>query len=197
VEITYRDDRFCCWGEASQGGVYLLRLTVSQPLAVQFGRFQNGRLFPISPGHYLYVGSALGEKGSSSLARRLLRHASRGDAHIPQPIRQEMVRLFAQIGLGPTPLPPPVAKKLRWHIDFLLEELGVALTAVYFFRSVQPLEKRLARSLLTLPELSPLAVGLGSSDDPGGTHLLRATAVPAWWATFPQQLSCFLQDIVR
>lgn len=197
MEIAYRDNQFCCWGEASQGGVYLLRLTVSQPVVVQFGRFQNGRLFPIPPGDYLYVGSALGQKGSSSLARRLLRHASRRDSHTPQPIRQKMVRLFAQIGLGPTPLQPPAAKKLRWHVDFLLEELGVALTAVYFLRSAQRLEERLARWLLTLPELSPLAVGLGSSDDPGGTHLLRVTAVPAWWSAFPQQLSCFLQDIAR
>ncbi len=125
MEITYRDAHFCCWGAASQGGVYLLRLNVSQPVAVQFGRFQNGRLFLVPPGDYLYVGSALGQKGSASLARRLLRHASRGDAHRPHPVRQEMLTLFPQIG----------------------------------------------------------------------THLLRVTAVSPWWSTFPEQLTCFLQDI--
>ena len=227
MQITYQDDSFCCWGAESQGGIYLLRLSVVESLRVQFGRFQQGQPIDVPPGDYLYVGSALGQKGSGSLARRLLRHASRSDVANPQPIRQQMLALFPQIGLGPTPLRPPTGKKLRWHVDFLLDEAAVELRAIYFVRaekrnvelhgestevhkekkkslksaksvdknSPRQLETAVARYLLTLPPITPLVPGLGSTDDPGGTHLLRVTAVPAWWQTFPEQFTHFLQGI--
>ena len=211
MQITYQDDSFCCWGAESQGGIYLLRLSVVESLRVQFGRFQQGQPIDVPPGDYLYVGSALGQKGSGSLARRLLRHASRSDVANPQPIRQQMLALFPQIGLGPTPLRPPTGKKLRWHVDFLLDEAAVELRAIYFVRAEKrntelngggtelrgerALETAVARYLLTLPPITPLVPGLGSTDDPGGTHLLRVTAVPAWWQTFPEQFTHFLQGI--
>ena len=59
------------------------------------------------------------------------------------------------------------------------------------------METAVARHLLTLPQITPLVPGLGSTDDPGGTHLLRVTAVPAWWQTFPDQLTHFLQGIIE
>ncbi|MBK8901823.1 MAG: DUF123 domain-containing protein [Anaerolineaceae bacterium] len=198
MEITYRDAHFCCWGNQSQGGVYLLRLTVSQPILVCFGRFQNGRPLPVAAGEYVYVGSALAAKGSTSLARRLLRHASRSDNANPHSLRQEMGQLFPEIGLGPGPLLSPVRKTLRWHVDFLLEESAVNLTTVYLIRTTGlgvSLETAVAHYLLSWPEVSPLAVGLGSSDNPGGTHLLHVTADPAWWAAFPEQFTAFLQGV--
>lgn len=198
MEISYRDAHFCCWGSQTQGGIYLLRLTVSQPIFVRFGRFQNGRPLTVAAGAYVYVGSALAAKGSTSLARRLLRHASRGDSANPHALRQKMGQLWPQIGLGPAPLLPPARKTLRWHIDFLLEERAVDLTAVYMIRETDAGLKRetaVAHFLLTLPNVSPLAVGLGSSDDPGGTHLLRVAADPDWWADFPEQLTAFLQGV--
>lgn len=225
MEITYQDDSFCCWGSESQGGVYILRLWVAEMLRVKFGRFQQGKSIAVPPGEYVYVGSALGQKGSGSLARRLLRHASRSDAANPQPIRQHLLVLFPQIGLGPQPLRPPTGKKLRWHVDFLLDESGVELKMVCLVRvgkgntelhrgdtevhgekkkslksakSVdkngdRQLETAVSRHLLTLPQITPLAPGLGSTDDPGGTHLLKVTAVPAWWQTFPEQFGEFLR----
>jgi Uri superfamily endonuclease len=179
LEITYQDEQFCCWGSGSQGGSYVLRLVVSQAQAVRFGRFQNGQ--PII---------------------------------VPQPIRQKMLALFPKIGLGPTLLHPPSGKKLRWHVDFLLDEPGVALTAVYFIRENLPegssqkwvpdtnlreggariLETAVARWLLSFPEVRPLVPGLGSTDDPGGTHLLAVTAVPTWWIALPNYLTHFLRD---
>ena len=215
MEITYQDNSFCCWGEQSQGGVYILRMRVGAQLAVQFGRFQQGQPIQVPPGEYLYVGSALGQSGSGSLARRLLRHASRSDVANPQPIRQQMLTLFPQIGLGPTLLHPPTGKKLRWHVDFLLEETVVEMTAVYMIRlkkrntelhredqkpvdknRPRQLEAAVARYLLTLPQIAPLAPGLGSTDDPGGTHLLKVTAVSDWWRTFSGQFSEFLRGEV-
>jgi Uri superfamily endonuclease len=196
MELTFSDEEFYCWGRESQGGTYLLRLLVSQPLSVRFGRFQAGKPVAVPQGNYLYVGSALAQKGATSLARRLLRHASRNDGQNPQPIRQKMLDLFPKIGLGPTPLHPPTGKKLRWHVDFLLEELDTQLTAVSLIRSPQRLEEPLSRWLLDLLEVAPLVPGLGATDDPGSTHLLRVTAVSDWWTSFPAQLSAFLRSKV-
>jgi len=202
MEISFVDESFCCWGRGSQGGTYLLRLTVSQSISVCFGRFKAGEPVAVPRGNYLYVGSALAQKGATSLAQRLLRHASRSDAREAQPIRQKMLDLFPRIGLGANSLYPPIGKRLHWHVDFLLDEPVVELTAVYLIRTVQENlredgkrrgEKTIARWLLTLPEVSPLAPGLGATDDPGRTHLLRVTAVSNWWNTFPNRLSNFLR----
>ncbi len=137
---------------------------------------------------------------------------------MPQPIRQKMLDLFPKIGLGPIPLHPPNGKKLRWHVDFLLDERVTELTAVYIIRMPhenlpevssqkfvpgsnlrevgrRKLETTVTRWVLTLPEVLPLVSGLGATDDPGGTHLLRVTAVSSWWSTFPQQLSTVLRSI--
>ncbi len=196
MEISFRDEHFCGWGNQAQGGTYLLRLVTAESLAVQFGRFQNGRSLPVAPGDYLYVGSALAASGSTSLARRLLRHASRTDPAAPHALRANMLQIFPQIGLGPTPLRPPAGKKLRWHVDYLLEQTAVSLESVYFIRQTAVgLETAVAHFLLTLPQVAPLAVGLGSSDDPGGTHLLRVVADRAWWLAFPERLTTFLQGM--
>ena len=173
----------------------MLRLTVKQPLSIRFGRFQAGKSVAVPQGNYFYVGSALAQKGATSLARRLLRHASRSDGRSPQPIRQKMLDLFSKIGLGPTPLHPPSGKKLRWHVDFLLEELATELTAVSLIRSPYRFEEPLSRWLLSLPEVAPLLPGLGATDDSGSTHLLRVTAVSDWWTSFPICLSAFLRSI--
>ena len=203
MEISYHDEHFCCWGTGSQGGVYVLRIGINQQREVQFGRFRQGEPIDVAQGDYLYVGSAQAQKGAASLARRLLRHASTGNGTQPHLIRQKMLTLFPQIGLGPMPLHPPSGKKLRWHVDFLLDEPGVALTAVYIIRasrenlpvgSDRAMETAVARWLLSFPEVTPLAAGLGSTDDPGGTHLLQVTAVSTWWSHFPERLTILLQD---
>ena len=65
------------WGDHGVQGVYLLEIALSQPLTLAFGRFQQGRRFTLPAGTYLYVGSALGQRGATTLAGRLLRHATR------------------------------------------------------------------------------------------------------------------------
>jgi Uri superfamily endonuclease len=128
-----------------------------------------------------------------------------------------MLALFPKIGLGPTPLHPPTGKKLRWHVDFLLDEQAAELTAVYLIRTPQEnlpevssqkllpgsnlrevgrrgLETAVARWLLDLPEVAPLVPGLGATDDPGGTHLLHVAAVSDWWSSFPAELSTFFKS---
>ena len=98
---------------ADRGGVYVLRVAVGAPLAVRFGRYGGGRPVPVPAGVYLYVGSALGARGATALAGRLLRHATRA-AGPPQAIRPALHARLAAAGLV---APLPAAKTLRWHID--------------------------------------------------------------------------------
>lgn len=170
--------------EGQQGGVYLLRLRVVESLAVRFGRFRGGASVAVPAGEAVYVGSA-----RRALAPRLLRHASRANGW-PHPIRAAMLAEFAAAGLGGLRL--PAEKRLRWHVDYLLEETAVTLTHALIIRAAEPLEKSLAHWLAARPETRPIAPGLGASDaGPGGApaHLLAVTAPDDWWANALSELS--------
>ena len=180
--ITIGGDRAC------RGGVYVLHVRLAAPRAVVFGRFRGSQPIALPAGDYFYVGSALG-----GLAPRLLRHATRSavrspalqrglgqkeerakaldyEPGTPHTIRDELAARLADVGL---PARPPAAKRLRWHIDYLLDEPDVALAGVWVWRTAAPLERALANWLANQPGVAPLAAGLGAGDDPGGTHLLR------------------------
>lgn len=175
-------------GEAGeQRGAYLLRLLVERDLALRFGRFAGGRPLPVPAGVYVYVGSAMGRQGASSLAHRLLRHATRSTG-APQPVRAEMAAGFRDVGLGPADLRPPRRKTLFWHVDYLLEETAVALTHVLVWRSGRRLEDAIARLLLADEETAVLWPGLGASDARGQTHLLRAPQSLTWWRETAERL---------
>ena len=64
----------CVIGEKGQAGTYLLRIHLAEDTEIRFGRFKKGKPISLPAGDYLYVGSALAEKGATSLARRLVRH---------------------------------------------------------------------------------------------------------------------------
>jgi Uri superfamily endonuclease len=162
--------------EGQQGGVYLLRLRAAEPLAVRFGRFRGGAAVAVPAGEAVYVGSA-----RRGLAPRLLRHASRASGQ-PHPIRAQMLDEFAAVGLGA--LRVPAGKKLRWHVDYLLEETAVILTHALLIRTAALLEEPLARWLVAQPQTRLIAPGLGASDaGPGGAsaHLLAVAAPEEWW----------------
>jgi len=173
-------------GDGGQGGAYVLRLAVAEPVAVSFGKFRGGAAIPLPPGEYLYLGSALGQKGASSLARRLLRHATRSGARPPQAIRAEMLARFPAIGLGTASLAAPARKTRHWHIDYLLDDPAVRLAAVVIIRTARPIEGELGRLLAADAGTGIVAAGLGASDVPGGTHLLRVFGGAAWWASLPE-----------
>ena len=158
-EITIGGDTSC------SGGVYVLWLRVAAPLAVAFGRFRGGRPIAVPAGDCLYVGSAL-----NGLGARLLRHATRRGDRPPQAIRDPLAGQLAAAGLSTR---PPAAKRLHWHVDYLLDEMAVELTGVWAWRTAAPLEGALAAWLAAQPGIAPLAAGLGASDDPGRTHLLQ------------------------
>lgn len=171
------------------GGVYVLHVRLAAPRAVVFGRFHGGQPISLPAGDYLYVGSALG-----GLVGRLLRHATRSSVRSPalqralgrqkerakaldyepkappHAIRDELAARLAAAGL---PARLPAVKRLHWHIDYLLDEPDAELIGVWAWRTAEPLEHALADWLAAQPGVVPLAAGLGASDDPGRTHLLR------------------------
>lgn len=180
-------------GEEEQGGAYVLRLVIERPLAVRFGRFQDGALIDVPAGEALYVGSAMAQRGSTMLARRLLRHASRSGERPPQDLRAEMLRRFLAVGLGPVNLGPPAEKRPLWHIDFLVDDLEVTLRQVFAVRSPVPVEQAIADMLAADPATALIAPGLGAQDRRGRAHLLAVEAAEAWWEALPPRLEMVRQ----
>lgn len=157
-------------------------------VSLQFGRFCDGKPLPLPAGMVLYIGSAMGQKGSASLARRLLRHATRTGERPYHPIRDRMLTVFPTAGLADGPLIPPRQKTARWHIDYLLDHETAVLQHVTILRSPMRLESALTHLLMADPATVILHKGLGAGDAVGETHLLGVTAVPHWWQTLPDRL---------
>ena len=164
-----------------ESGAYVLRMRVAAPLSLSFGRFQGGRPVTVPEGEVLYVGSAMGRRGSGTLARRLLRHATRTPPLPPHPIRDELLVRLQKADMGGPALAPPAGKRLRWHVDYLLDRPEATLTHVLAIRSRHPLEATLAQRLNEDPCTAIIAPGLGASDSPAPAHLLRLDAPPSWW----------------
>ncbi len=171
--------RVFCVAGGGRRGAYLLRILLRKRLRLRLGRFRGGELISLPAGVYLYAGSARGRSGSARLPRRLLRHATRSRG-APHPLQEALVGFFG--------LQPPRDKHLHWHVDYLLENPEAVLEAVYLICDPAPLETVLARWLLAFPEIDAPVPGVGASDDPGGTHLLRVEAPRTWWDDFPERL---------
>ena len=135
-------------------------------------------------GDYLYVGSALSEKGATSLARRLIRHATRSGDKPPHAIRKKMMDQFAECGLGSGDLLPRHGKTLHWNVDFLLDLQASELINIIVIRSLERLENRIAKWLERDPHTDIIEPGLGANDAPGATHLFRLQADDTWWMSF-------------
>ena len=148
-------------GNESRAGTYILRIRLKKDTTLRFGRFKKGKLISLPAGEYAYVGSALAEKGATTLARRLVRHATRsGDQH-PHRIRETMLHRFAECGLGNGNLLPQRGKTLHWNVDFLLELEAAELVGVFAIRSRKRLEGRLAKQLEEDPHTGVIERGLG------------------------------------
>lgn len=162
-------------GDAGQSGTYLLWMLARRETSVSFGRFQSGRPVVIPPGWCAYVGSAMGQRGASAPAGRLLRHATRTGDKPPHAIRATLAAECLRVGLGAPGLQPPATKRLYWHIDYLLDEIDIEIVRIMVFRAAARLESVLARQLSAIPGVVPLAPGLGASDARGESHLLRCS----------------------
>ena len=176
-------------GDKSQTGTYILRICLKEDTTLRFGRFKKGKLISTPAGEYAYVGSALAEKGATTLSRRLVRHATRSGDQRPHRIREAMLSQFAECGLEDGDLLPQRGKTLHWNVDFLLDLPSAELAGVYAIRSRKRLEDRLAKRLEEDPDTGVIERGLGANDVPGNTHLLRVSAAEAWWASLPDLLA--------
>lgn len=179
-------------GDGSQTGAYILWLNVRADIILAFGRFQRGRPVVVSRGMVAYVGSAMGPMGASALAGRLLRHATRSGDRPPHAIRDVMWSAFLMAELGRPELKRPAAKRLHWHIDYLLDQTEVEISRMTAIRTAARLESELAKRLSALPGVSPLAPRLGASDMPGGSHLLRYLD-----PGLPDRIAAIISDLVE
>jgi Uri superfamily endonuclease len=168
-------------GEDSQGGTYVLRIRVREPLAMPFGRFRKGKVIDVPAGDCLYIGSALARKGGVSLARRLVRHASRTGDRPPHVIRDVLIARFAEVGLGTGDLRPRKGKHLHWNVDHLLDRPQADIRRVYAIRSEVRLERAIGERLLADPHTHVFEKGLGANDLPGNTNILHVGAGEHWW----------------
>jgi Uri superfamily endonuclease len=84
-------------------------------------------------------------------------------------------------GMGGPGLAPPAGKRVRWHVDYLLDRPEVTLTHILAVRSLRPLEATLAQRLNGDPCTVLIAPGLGASDSAAPTHLLHLDAPAGWW----------------
>jgi Uri superfamily endonuclease len=173
---TMSKPQFTIFGNKYRMGSYILMIHLSSPLRLAFGRFQQGELFTLPEGDYLYIGSALGgEKAGAPLARRLLRHASRSGSRNPHTIRTAMMTLFLENNFMGKSAIEPSEKKLRWHVDYFLELREAEIDHIVIIRSPVRLEQKLSELLESLPETSLVAPRLGAQDTRNSTHLLRCT----------------------
>lgn len=180
--------RIVVLGDASRAGSYLLRIRLSTDLLLAFGRFKGGKLIEAPAGEYLYVGSALAARGGVSLARRLVRHATRTGDAAPHAIRAEMLSLFPRIGLGTGDLLPRGGKTLFWNVDHLLDRPEADLVGVVALRCERRLERELGQLAERDPTTELIERGLGANDVPGNTHILRARGGDSWWEALPNSL---------
>lgn len=167
-------------GDDVPTGAYVLRLTVRQSIRLAFGRFKGGQPIAIAPGDWLYIGSAMGQRGASTLARRLVRHATRTSGQPPHALRATLIAAFGNDRLLPQ------HKTLRWHIDYLLEQPEVDLTQVVAIRSSTRLEGAIAQ--IAIEHARVVEPGVGASDAPGQTHLLHLAGGEIVWNTLIEQL---------
>ncbi len=163
-------------------GTYLLHIELAQPSQVAFGKFQQGKVFDLPAGSYIYIGSALGQRGAMTLPRRLMRHASRSEGGPPHPIRAELAQAFAAVGLAWLAQPPQRAKRLYWHVDYLLDLLAANLTDLVVIGDGVRRESEWAQWLAAQPAVHLIAPGIGARDLPGETHLWRLPEAD-WWQT--------------
>lgn len=181
-------------GDDSQAGTYILRIRLKEDTTLQFGRFKKGKLISLPAGDYIYVGSALSEKGATSLARRLIRHATRSGDKPAHVIREKMMNQFAECGLGSGNLLPKHGKTLHWNVDFLLDLQSTEIVNIFAIRSAERLENRIAKWLECDPRTDIIEHGLGANDAPGATHLLRIPAHDMWWASFTDDATTVLME---
>ena len=182
-------------GDDSQAGTYVLRIQLRKKTHLTFGGFKKGKLISLPAGHYTYIGSALSETGSTSLARRLVRHATRTSSKPHHNIREHMLNQFNACGLGPPNPLPKNGKKLFWNIDHLLDLEISEIINLIAIRSPIRLENAIGSYLENNKDTKIIEKGLGANDTPNNTYILHVVMDDMWWSSLVDDIQTnFLSD---
>ncbi len=157
-------------------GAYVLAIHLKESSVIQIGTKTDKKIvFPA--GYYVYIGSAMGRKGSSSIQNRLIRHATRRNGKHQVILDLLRKHLFISTQLKSSAIPAQYSKKLHWHIDFFLENHNASIRKIYVIFTSQPLEEKLSLFLNSHDAFLPIEKGLGASDMKCPlTNLLHANA---------------------
>jgi len=98
-------------------GTYIIVIFLKKHIQISIGALG---LISFKKGYYLYIGSAMGDFGSSTLINRVKRHIS-----------------------------PPENKKIHWHIDYFLNNQETSIVQLNLIPSRQKLECILAEELIS------------------------------------------------
>ena len=92
---------------------------------LEYSKIEIGSLGEIdfAKGYYLYIGSAMGNIGSTTLENRVKRHFSK-----------------------------PKNKKIFWHIDYLLTNKKCVITCIYLIPSLNRLECIIAKEITEISD---------------------------------------------
>lgn len=175
-----------CVGSDHPNGTYCLRISLKKSVNLAFGRFKKGKVIRLQAGEYLYIGSALAKRGSTTIGNRLRRHTSRSVDQSPHKIQKPILAFFNEIGISYTSKPSP--KRMHWNIDHLLNLLSAEIIGIIFIRNPKPLENSWSAYLEQLPETKIIEKGLGANDSAGHTHIQRSNLSPDQWDKLPYKL---------
>ncbi|MFX1304524.1 MAG: DUF123 domain-containing protein [Promethearchaeota archaeon] len=101
-------------------GCYILVIFIQKKIELIIGAL--GKIV-FDKGFYLYIGSAMGNSGATTLINRVKRHVS-----------------------------SPNNKKVHWHIDYLLNNKNVVIIYLYIIPSHQKLECLIANEFLNISD---------------------------------------------
>jgi Uri superfamily endonuclease len=165
---------FTLFGNKTPEGSYILMIKLAAPVELAFGRFRKGKPLSLPEGDYLYIGSALGGRHRHNpLPSRLFRHASRSGGKKPHAVRDAVTGMFPDYACQLKKRTCLPEKKLRWHIDYLLDLEEAEIGHIVIIRYPGRLEWNLCQLLASLEEVSVPAPRLGAQDTPDSTHLLK------------------------
>ena len=169
-------------------GTYLLQIYLMENLLVTFGKFNKGKPISLPAGYYLYLGSAMGKKGATTLPSRLLRHTLRTPPKPPHAIFQEVCKFFnieKSTCMKKT-------KTLHWHVDYLVDSLQAEIMKIAFMRSEKPLEHAWSTFINRSVMISIISPKLGASDYGKGSHLVRLKNGTRGWEEILRSISRLL-----
>lgn len=188
------EKNICAIGDEHPNGTYMYLIRLSNSTSIPFGRFKKGKEIHLTSGYYVYIGSALSKRGSTSLGNRLSRHLRRTPGLKEHQLRHNLVEFFDEIGI--TYARKPSDKTLFWNIDHFNNLIDAEIIGVIFVRNPIALENTWSEFIENLDVSHVFEKGLGANDTIGHTHVQQIILKDCnnekeymeWWIQLPPQL---------